>query len=142
MTDQHLGEALSALLDDELAPAARREAQAHLDDCSACRVELEAVAFARAAVRALPVRGLPPARWEDLLEDAADVAPVAPVRSGRRALWAAAAAAAAVLAVMLPDEPRVAPALPSFVDSHAARASVTGDPVTELAPIVPVSFGP
>jgi hypothetical protein len=48
-----------------------------------------------------------------------------------------------VLAMFLPREPQVAPSLPSLADSHAARASITGDPLSHLAPIaVPVRFGP
>ena len=63
-------------------------------------------------------------------------------RRGRTA-WALAAAVAAGVAMFLPSEPDVAPSLPSLADSHAARASVTGDPLTHLAPIaVPVRFGP
>jgi hypothetical protein len=59
-------------------------------------------------------------------------------------VWAlAAAAVAAAIALVLPQEPEVAPSLPSLADSHAARASITGDPLTQLAPIaVPVRFGP
>ena len=132
---EHLADTLSAFLDDELAPAARREAQAHLDGCGTCRAELEVVAFARTSVRSLPVRPLPVA-YRDLDRG------VVVLRPDRRVAWAAAAVAAAVAALMLPHEPGVAPALPALVDSHAARASVTGDPLSQLAPIaVPVSFG-
>ena len=137
---RHLGEALSAYLDDELAPAARREADVHLVACAGCREELQFVAEARMSVRALPVRPCPPAVWEGLL--------ALPLgrrenRPGRRALWAVAAAAAAVLAALVPREPGVSPVLPALVESHATRASVTGDPLAQLAPIaVPVGFGP
>ena len=138
MTGPHLEEALSAWLDDELAPAARREAALHLEQCAACRDELELVARARAAIRALPVRLPPPRFLEDLLPGAVPV-----LRPRRRVAWALAAAAASVAAVFLPREPSVAPVLPALVESHAARASVTGDPLSQLAPIaVPVSFGP
>jgi anti-sigma factor RsiW len=136
----HLGDALSALLDNELASAALREAEAHLATCRACQAELGDIAGARAAVRALPVRAFPPGRWEELIGHPPSVLPVRPPR---RALWAAAAAVAAGVALWLPREPQVAPALPALADSHAVRASVTGDPLTQLAPIaVPVSFGP
>ena len=48
-----------------------------------------------------------------------------------------------MVALLLPRDPEVAPSLPSLADSHAARASITGDPLSQLAPIaVPVSFGP
>jgi anti-sigma factor RsiW len=134
----HLEEALSAWLDDELAPAARREAALHLEACPLCRQELDLVARARAAVRALPVRLPPPGFLEDLVPGSVRI-----LRPRRRWAWAAASVAASVVALFLPREPTVAPVLPSLVESHAARASVTGDPLSQLAPIaVPVSFGP
>jgi anti-sigma factor RsiW len=137
MIGPHLEEALSAWLDDELAPAARREADRHLEGCPVCRQELDLVAWARAAVRALPVR-LPPA---DFLEDLVPPG-VLVLRPRRRAVWALAAAAASVAALFLPREPSVTPVLPALLESHAARASVTGDPLSQLAPIaVPVGFG-
>jgi len=130
----HLDDTLSAYLDDELAPAARREAEAHLDRCSDCRAELDDTAAARQAIRVLPVHVAPrpllgsPSRAE--------------ARRGRAA-WALAAAVAAAVALVLPSEPDVAPSLPSLADSHAARASITGDPLSHLAPIaVPVRFLP
>ncbi|MGH8976415.1 MAG: anti-sigma factor family protein, partial [Acidimicrobiia bacterium] len=48
MTGPHLEDALSAWLDDELAPAARREAALHLEGCPECQAELDLVARARA----------------------------------------------------------------------------------------------
>lgn len=134
----HLADALSAFLDGELAPAARQEAEAHLVGCRLCQEELGLVVAARAAIRGLPIHWFRADRFAGLIGDPA----VTPFP--RRAGWAvAAAAAAAAVAVFLPHEPAVAPPLPSLVDSHAARASVTGDPLTQLAPIaVPVRFGP
>jgi hypothetical protein len=71
------------------------------------------------------------------------VVPLPAAASRRRAVWGLVAAVAAALALVLPQEPEVAPSLPSLADSHAARASITGDPLTQLAPIaVPVRFGP
>jgi anti-sigma factor RsiW len=135
----HLDDVLSAYLDDELAPAARREADAHLAGCAGCRAELGDVASVRHAVRILPVhttaRPLVDAEWE----------PASAERDRRRAraAWALAAAVAAAVAMVLPQEPEVAPSLPSLAGSHAARASITGDPLSQLAPIaVPVRFGP
>jgi anti-sigma factor RsiW len=132
--DNHLDDALSAYLDDELAPAARHEAEAHLAGCPDCRAELGDIAAARRTIRVLPVHVAPrrllagPSRAE--------------ARRGRAA-WALAAAVAAAVALVLPREPDVAPSLPSLADSHAARASITGDPLTHLAPIaVPVRFLP
>lgn len=127
----HLGAALSAYLDGELAPAGRREAEAHLAACPSCQEELAEVGFVRARLRDMPVR-------------AGSLAASGPARrSGRRAAWAAVAAAAAVIAVLLPQERDVAPAVPRLVDAHATRASVSGDPLTQLAPIaVPAGFRP
>ncbi|HLJ07235.1 MAG TPA: zf-HC2 domain-containing protein [Acidimicrobiia bacterium] len=153
---EHLGDALSAFLDDELAPAARREAETHLAGCSDCRAELEEVAAARRAIRIMPVHATRRALWGE------DPGGAVPGPSGgpgegwpgltsrrpaaarrRRAAWALAAAVAAAIALLLPRDPSVAPSLPSLADTHAARASVTGDPLSQLAPIaVPVSFGP
>ena len=136
--DGHLDDALSAYLDDELAPAARREAEAHLAGCADCRAELDDVASARQAIRILPVHAAPRLDHADWAAH-----PVAPAVPRRRAIWALVAAVAAAIALVLPREPDVAPSLPSLADTHAARASITGDPLTQLAPIaVPVRFGP
>jgi anti-sigma factor RsiW len=130
----HLDDTLSAYLDDELAPAARREAAAHLAGCAECRAELDEVATARQAIRILPVHSA----YRPLLDQAFPAS-----NPRRRAVWALAAAVAAAIALVLPRDPEVAPSLPSLADSHAARASITGDPLTQLAPIaVPVRFGP
>jgi anti-sigma factor RsiW len=155
---EHLGDALSAFLDDELAPAARREAEAHLAACPGCRVELEEVGAARRAIRVLPVHAARRPLWGDEptgalwgLTEGVGAGPggaAAPSRRPaasrrRRAAWGLAAAVAAAIALLLPRDPSVAPSLPSLADTHAARASVTGDPVSQLAPIaVPVRFGP
>ena len=146
----HLEDTLSAYLDDELAPAARREAEAHLNLCADCRAELADVAQARRAIRIMPVHassrplfsGSEPA--PDAFFNPAEPFPGRSRSSRRRRrAWAAAAVAAAAVALLLPRDPDVAPSLPSLADSHAARASITGDPLSQLAPIaVPVSFGP
>ena len=132
----HLYDTLSAYLDDELAPAARSEAEAHLAACADCRAELDDVAAARHAIRILPVHATR-RPFVDLDWAARAGSP------RRRAGWALVAAVAAAIAVVLPREPEVAPSLPSLAGSHAARASITGDPLSQLAPIaVPVRFGP
>ena len=141
----HLDDVLSAYLDDELAPAARHEVEAHLAGCPPCRAELDDVAAARRAIRVLPVHSTPrPLVGADPNESLRWAGSVAgPGGRRRRAVWAAAAAVAAIVAFLLPRDPEVAPSLPSLADSHAATASVTGDPLTQLAPIaVPVRFGP
>lgn len=129
----HLDDTLSAYLDDELAPAARQDAEFHLAGCAECRAELDEVAAARRAIRVLPVHARPSSVGH----------PGTPRAPQRRAVWALVAAVAAAIALLLPREPEVVPSLPSLADSHAARASITGDPLTQLAPIaVPVRFGP
>jgi anti-sigma factor RsiW len=134
----HLDDVLSAYLDDELAPAARHEVEAHLRACADCRNELDDVAAARRAIRVLPVHGAP----RPLVPAGPAVHRTAAARRGRAA-WGLAAAVAAAVAMLLPREPDVAPSLPSLADSHAARASIGGDPLSQLAPIaVPVRFGP
>jgi hypothetical protein len=67
MTDPHLDDALSAFLDDELAPAANCEVDEHLRRCPACRAELAGLAAVRAAVRDLPIHGERSWRWPSLL---------------------------------------------------------------------------
>jgi anti-sigma factor RsiW len=140
----HLGDGLSAYLDDELAPAARHETEAHLAACPACRAELDEVAAARRAIRIMPVHATPrPLVGADPAGGSRPATRLRPAPSRRRAAWAVAAAVAAAVALLLPRDPEVAPSLPSLADSHAARASITGDPLTQLAPIaVPVRFGP
>jgi len=153
---EHLGDTLSAFLDDELAPAARREAETHLAACAGCQAELDEVAAARRAIRVMPVHAARRPLWADdplgvwpgaagglAASWAAAPSDRAAASRRRRAVWALAAAVAAAIALLLPREPSVAPSLPTLADTHAARASVTGDPLSQLAPIaVPVSFGP
>ncbi|HYH52200.1 MAG TPA: zf-HC2 domain-containing protein [Acidimicrobiia bacterium] len=135
----HLDDVLSAYLDDELAPAARREADAHLAGCADCRADLHEIGSARHAVRILPVR----TTFRPLVDPDWEPASAAAHRRRARAAWALAAAVAAAVAMVLPQDPEVAPSLPSMAGSHAARASITGDPLSQLAPIaVPVRFGP
>lgn len=127
----HLGASLSAYLDGELAPAAQRAAEAHLTRCGTCQAELDEVSYVRLAIHALAVRACPPG-----------VLALTGKRPARRGVWAAVAVAAAVGALLLPSEPEVTPVLPRLVDSHAARASMSGDPLSQLAPVaVPVRFG-
>lgn len=127
----HLGPSLSAYLDGELAPAARRDAEAHLACCDECGAELEEVRYARSALRDLPVRAEPVALGP----------PAARPIGTRRMVWAGVAAAAALVAFLLPTEPEVAPDVPELVDTHATRASLSGDPLTLLAPVA-VRFSP
>jgi hypothetical protein len=126
----HLNDLLSALLDGELPSDVRPEPALHLERCALCQEEFREAAAARTAVRDLPVHACQ--RWESLLEGVRRE----PSDHRRRRAWAVVSAAAAVAALRLPTgAPRVAPDLPGLVASHVARASLNGDPVTQLAPI-------
>ena len=147
---EHLGDRLSAMLDGEVTPAERGEAEAHLSACAQCRSELEGTAAARQLVRALPVLDPPFGLIERVLlghtDEGSSVPQRAAVRSRpRRPVWlagAAAAAALAVLAVAPRHASQVQPPVAHFVDAHAT-ATPGADPISGLAPVaVPVSFSP
>ena len=134
---EHAGDALSALLDDELTGREEADVRAHLVECGACAAELEALGAARLWVRKLPRVDPPLGFFERQLSS-----------RRRRRVGAAALVAAAALSVafvgMLPtrEEP-VKPPVASLVRTHAITASVDGDSLSELATAgVPVSFRP
>ena len=136
MTDDHLGDLVSALLDGELTGEERATADAHLSGCPACRAELARTASMRSLVRGLAPIEPPFGFVEDL------------VRSHRRRQPAVlvAAAAAVVAVVSLGSTPRsddVTPPVGRFVEAHAT-ATPGGDPVSNLGPpsVLPVSFRP
>jgi anti-sigma factor RsiW len=128
---------LSAYLDGELDQADRLAIESYLATSSEWRVELDEVAWARDALRALPVHEAPPGFWEAALSPELTRARARRTwRASRVAgLGAAAAAVAAVVtaALVVPAPDRVTPKVPAVADSHAVRASVTDDPVTRLA---------
>lgn len=132
-------ELLSAFLDDELSPDARAEVEAHLAESADWRAVLAEVRETRDLVRTLPVREAPPGFWDALLEP--NIAPPIPIdrpRHGPRiARWLAGAAAAAVVAVvvLVPSQSRVKPSVATMVSTHAARSSLSADPVSQLAPV-------
>lgn len=128
----HLGDALSALADGQLAADEAAAARAHLGACASCAAELRAVEEVRTLVRGLgPVEPLRPL-----------VAAVPPVgRTSRLAGVAAVAAAAALLALsgVEPDGGR-APQVASLVQVHAT-SPVNADPLSQMAPAaIPVSL--
>lgn len=139
---------LSAYLDGELDAAARAAVDARLAESADWRAELAAVRTARDAVRSLPPIDAPAGFWDRVLEAPENVVDLAAVRRGRawvsrwRAL-AGAAAAAAVLGVALVPRPEpVQPAFARVTQSHAERASLGNDVVTNLAgAVVPVDLG-
>ena len=141
----HPGDALSGLLDGELAPARAAAASAHVLACPQCAAELHAVGQARAWVRALPPADPPPGFYGRVVL----TRPAAPLpvglalrrRAGLVALGAA-AAATTVLGVGTPRPSPVLPVAPRTVEARATSAPVGADLITKLAPVgVPVSFG-
>jgi len=144
----HLGDALSALLDEELPPSMEQGARAHLAGCPECAQEMAAVDQARRWVRALPLVEPPFGFYERMLLDRAQsTAVVFAARSTLRrraglAALGAAAAAVTVLGVGSPSQAPVNPAVPRLIEAHATSASVGADLLSKLAPAgVPVSFG-
>lgn len=164
----HLGDALSGLLDGELAAGREETATAHLAGCSRCAEELLAVRQARTWVRALPPVDAPFGFYERLLLDrqpvpggpfgrVAQASPFARqslARQSPEALRAqlrrraglvavgAAAVAVTVLGVGSPRPSPVSPSVPQLIETHAGSSSVGADLLTKLAPVaVPVSFG-
>ena len=144
----HLGDALSGLLDGELAPTMEQGARAHLVGCPACAEELATVDQARRWVRALPLVEPPFGFYDQMLLDRAQPTVAASRarstlrrRAGLAALGAA-AAAVTVLGVGSPSQAPVTPAVPRLIEAHATSASVGADLLSKLAPAgVPVSFG-
>lgn len=149
----HLGDALSGLLDGELGPDKEDAALAHLTRCPGCAEELFAVRQARTWVRALPAVEPPFGFSERVLRQGGprQAVHVAPAPAGARAQLrrragavavAAAAAAVTVLGVGTPRQAPVSPAVPRLVEAHASSASVGADLLSKLAPLgIPVSFG-
>jgi len=128
---------LSAYLDGELDAAERDAVDGYLAESSEWRAERDEVAFARDALRGLPVHEARAGFWEEVLSP-----DMAEVRARRRSrvprLTAAATAAVAVAAVVvaslvIPSPNRVTPRVPALSDSHAVRTSVSDEPVSQLA---------
>jgi anti-sigma factor RsiW len=128
---------LSAYLDGELDAAEHADVDGYLAESPEWRAERDAVAYARAALRSLPVHEAPPGFWEGVLSPELNRA-----RARRRLrvprLVAAATAGVAVAAVVIaslviPSPDRVTPRVPALSDSHAVRTSVSDEPVSQLA---------
>lgn len=134
-------ERLSAYLDGELDTAERQTIERYVETLPEWRAELDEVAWAREKLRSLPVREAPPGFWEAALTPELAEARTRRQRRGRRlrvaGLGAAAAAVAAVVtaALVVPSPDRVKPKVATVADSHAVRASTTGDPATQLATV-------
>lgn len=144
----HVGDLLSALLDDEVDADLLPGLAAHLAACPACSAEHEEVAWARRAVRGLPPVNPPEEALRPAL--ASWPAPAVPRRPSprlrpRQVAAASAAVAAAgfgVLGLVNRSAPADTsrPAVASFVAQHST-SSPGPDAVSGLAPVaVPVSF--
>lgn len=138
---------LSAYLDGELDADDRALVESRLETSAEWRQVLVELRETRELVRGLPMREVPPGLFDEL--PAPEVpAPVSVDAKRRRrtriAGWVAGAAAAAAIAavILVPSQTRVKPAVATFVNSHAARSSVSEEPVSELAPVAaPVRLG-
>lgn len=134
-------ELLSAYLDDEVTPDERAAVEARLAESAEWRAVLDEVRETRVLLRGLPLREAPTGFWDSVLQP--DIAPPVSIdparrRRGKRAIaWlAGAAAAAAIVAVLLvPSQSRVKPAVATLVSRHAARSSMTEEPLSQLAPV-------
>jgi hypothetical protein len=149
--DAHPGDLLSALLDGELPGPEEAAVVAHLAGCDRCNRELDAVAAARDAVRALPVVAPPPGFLEACIErgradEAVAGAPSAEVSSAtvtsleprrrRQALGGVAASVAAVLVVLVAGTFEGGPVRPEVgrvVGDHAATVlALAGDGLVNI----------
>lgn len=120
----HPSEVLSAFLDGELSERERTQVDEHLATCSACGDTLNALHFARAAVRSLPLLELP-AGLGPAEEELGAVVHIA----RRPPVWVA-AAAAAILALFVGMATILAPPttlevrLGQLSDQYGARTSL------------------
>lgn len=136
---------LSAYLDDELDPATRAAVHARLAESPEWRAGLAEVRAARDAVRWLPSAEAPPGFWDRVLaapdpqsvdSKVVDLGGVRRrrVRASRWSALAGAAAAAAILGVALVPRPEpIQPSLGTLTQTHAERASLGNDVVSNLA---------
>ena len=115
----HPGDLLSALLDGEVTATERSDLDRHLAACRDCREELDGLAAARTAVRALPALEPPPGLLPEF-EAKVHRFPSRPIA------WAAAAAAAGLLAVGLMTGGDQGPVfdLDNLSERHTARVVV------------------
>lgn len=117
----HLGDALSALVDDELDGGDLAAARRHLDECGDCRDELAATEAVALAVRGMPAVDPHFGFYERLLRPGG----FATANRGRLRVGMAVATAAAVVAVVVGlagdlSGSQVAPAVDDMVEVHQA----------------------
>ena len=143
----HLGDLLSALLDAELPTPEELDARRHLATCRQCTIELDHISAARAWVRALPPVEPPVGFIERLIREQEEAQagpswrPWASRWAGVAAFAASAAAAVSLIGLASPKEAPIQPSVSRLVEAHATGASLSGDPLSRLAPVgVPVTF--
>jgi hypothetical protein len=143
----HAGDALSALVDGELAPEEEAAVRAHVAECPVCADELEGIRRSRRVVRLLPAVDVPDDVTTRLLavDDGAGGHTVVSVLGSRRRLAAAVAVAASVAALALvggsadPGPQPVAASLTGAVRAHVDnQAGVFAPTVATTAPPMPV----
>lgn len=134
---------LSAYLDDEVTPDERALVEERLHSSAEWREVLEELRGTRALLRGMPMQEAPAGFWESVApsDDPAAV-PIGTARHRRNKrvvgwLAGAAAAAAFVGVLVIPGESEVEPSVATFMSRHAARSSVSGEPVSQLAPVTP-----
>lgn len=118
-------ETLSALIEGELPDAAARSAQDHLDDCAACRAEVDGLRAMKSQLARLADVTPPRALWTRIeAAHAASAAPVRPTPVWLRWLWPATAlvAAAALALVLWPRGEERAPGTPGLARSGTPGA--------------------
>ncbi len=127
---------ISGYVDGELTAEQRVAVEQELARSAVWVGVLAEITEIRARVRALPTPEAPPGFWDAVLEGRAPVLRARSRFPGPLG-WVAGAAAAAVVAVafIVPSPHHASPSVATFVDSHAARAALSQDPVTQLAPI-------
>ncbi len=108
-----------------------------------CRAALSDLAVARDAVRGLDDPELPAGFLADIERAVTAGTTTRSGRPRRGLAWLAGGVAAAALfaAMVIPSTDRVDPAVRARVDAHAARSSVSDDPVSELAPVAVATGG-
>jgi anti-sigma factor RsiW len=128
---------LSAYLDGELDSAERADVDGYLAESPEWRAERDAVAYARDALRSLPVQEAPPGFWEGVLSPELTRARARRLSRLPRLVAAATAgvavAAVVIASLVIPSPDRVTPRVPALSDSHAVRTSVSDEPVSQLA---------
>jgi anti-sigma factor RsiW len=128
VSDDHAGDALSALVDGELDPEEERAVRDHLAACPSCADELEGIRRSRRVVRLLPGVEIPADVNARLLaiDDPSGHRTLVPVVGNRRRLAAVVAVAASVAALALVGGPAesgpqpVAASLTGAVQAHSS----------------------